>query len=80
KESSPNSELIFYKKIKEIYTSENIFSVYATQPKLVAIQETPKIILPSGSEFGPVEKGQIIVLTEAEDISFLKNNNICQEI
>ncbi len=80
KDTVPYSEQVFYQKLSDIYQNEKLNDLAGEKVlTLIVQQELPKIILPSGTEFGPVEKGQSISIKDKDDREFLIANNICKE-
>ncbi|MCL5430581.1 MAG: hypothetical protein M1504_03865 [Candidatus Marsarchaeota archaeon] len=74
----------FYNLILE-ETSKNTINISSIQKQdtkvLRTLQALPEIILPSGRKLGPVEKGQLIEVSNKEDdIKFLINTTICEQI
>ncbi len=45
---------------------------------LTALHDTPKIILPSGVEVGPLMKDQTVLIDSTQDTEFLLSNNLCR--
>lgn len=74
----PSIEQNYYEKLLNIINSEKLNLEGTGNKNLLVIQTIPKIILPSGSEIGPLEKDQFLSAESEEDKKFLINNNICK--
>lgn len=52
---------------------------YLSEAKQVkALQDMPELLLPSGNKVGPANKGDIIKISNENDIKFLISNSLCE--
>ncbi len=74
------SEQEFYNKISETIKTTKLPNSDETKQKqtLKSLQAIPEIILPSGKKIGPLNKDQLLEMTDKnEDAEFLINNSLC---
>lgn len=75
----PPEEERLYSRLGSIVSSERL-DRGEDKPKLVALQNVPKIVLPSGREVGPLEKDAAVSVEDEHDRNFLLNNSICAAV
>ncbi len=72
----PPEEEDFYTKLYAIVKGDKLSANHSAK-SLIVVQNTPKIVLPSGNEIGPLIKDQVIAVGDAQDKEFLVANNLC---
>ncbi len=79
----PKSEQDFYIKLINV-TKENKVDISGRPAEsgaiaLRAIIEIPEVFLPSGGKIGPVQKGSVLEIENANDAKFLIENTLCEQ-
>ncbi|MCL5093294.1 MAG: hypothetical protein M1128_02400 [Candidatus Marsarchaeota archaeon] len=79
----PKPEQDFYIKLINV-TKENKVDISGRSAEsgaiaLRAIIEIPEVFLPSGSKIGPVQKGSVLEIENANDAKFLIENTLCEQ-
>ena len=78
-QSVPKIDMGLYNQISEVYNKAKL-ELNSERNNFIVLQHIPKIILPSGTQIGPFEKDDTILINDEEDEKFLLNNNICKKI
>ncbi len=78
-QSIPKLDMSLYNQISDIYNKTEL-KLDSDRNNFIALQQIPKIILPSGTQVGPLSKDDIISIKDEDDKNFLLKNNICKKI
>lgn len=73
----PPEEERFYSRLYSIIKDDRLEGG-VRQNTLTATQNVPKIVLPSGSEVGPLAKDESVSVEDGTDREFLISNNLCR--
>jgi hypothetical protein len=79
-----SNEIEFYNRVLKIVKSEKLVLNQNENNNhtltLKSLKDIPEIMLPSGSKIGPLKKDQIISTQNEQDINYLIENVICEQI
>lgn len=78
-QSIPKLDISLYNQISDTYNKTEL-KLDSERNNFIMLQQIPKIILPSGTQMGPLNKDDIINIKDEEDKKFLINNSICKKI
>ena len=74
----PKDEEKLYNKLASVLGGEKL-QRKQDQGRFIVLQDVPKMVLPSGKEMGPLEKGKTVEVADEYDRGFLLSNNICRQ-
>ena len=78
-----DSELEFYNRLLQVARSEVLELSVATKKNTItlkSVKDIPEIILPSGNRLGPLKRDQMVDAISEQDINYLIENAICEQV